>query len=333
MANRDKTILVTGGAGYIGSHTCKALAERGYVPVTVDNLVYGHEHAVKWGPLIKGQLSDGDMLARVFDEYRPEAVIHFAAYAYVGESVENPRKYYRNNVAESLNLLDAMLDAGVSRLVFSSTCATYGVPEALPIKETTPQAPINPYGRTKLMIEQMLADFGAAYDLSSVSLRYFNACGADASGEIGEEHDPETHLIPRALMAVGGEIPHLDLFGTDYPTPDGTCIRDYIHVTDLAEGHIKALDYLFEGGASTAINLGTGNGISVKEIIDATARATGQEVPVLVKSRRPGDPPALYADASRARDLLGFEAKHSDVDNILRTAWTFYQRAQARKAS
>lgn len=332
MADQSRKILVTGGAGYIGSHTCKALSEVGFQPVVFDNLVYGHEHAVQWGPLIKGELEDGALLRSVMDEHRPEAVIHFAAYAYVGESVSNPRKYYRNNVTGSQSLIDAMVDSGISNLVFSSTCATYGVPEELPIVETTRQAPINPYGRTKLMIEHMLGDYANAFDLSYVALRYFNACGADASGEIGEEHDPETHLIPRALMAAAGDIPHLGLYGTDYPTPDGTCIRDYIHVTDLAQGHLLALDYLAKGGDSTAVNLGTGHGISVREIISAAERVTGKTVPLEITPRRAGDPPSLYADASRAKKVLGFEAEHSDVDNILQTAWTFYQKAAARKA-
>lgn len=328
---KSRKILVTGGAGYIGSHTCKALAAAGLEPVVFDNLVYGHEHAVQWGPLIKGELEDGDLLRRVMDEHKPEAVVHFAAYAYVGESVSDPRKYYRNNVAGSQSLIDAMLDTGISNLVFSSTCATYGQPEELPIVETTRQEPINPYGRTKLIIEQMLSDYANAFDLNYVALRYFNACGADAEGEIGEEHDPETHLIPRALMAVAGEIPHLGLYGTDYPTPDGTCIRDYIHVTDLAHGHVLALDYLAKGGDSACINLGTGQGISVREIIAAAERATGKPVPLEITPRRAGDPPYLYADATKARELLGFEAHHSSVDNIMETAWTFYQKAAVRR--
>lgn len=332
MSNEKRRVLVTGGAGYIGSHACKALAEKGYEPVVFDNLVYGHEHAVKWGPLIQGNLEDNDAVRSVLREYTPEAVIHFAAYAYVGESVENPRKYYANNVTGTQSLVNAMLDEGIKNLVFSSTCATYGQPDELPIKETTTQSPINPYGRTKLMIEQLLADYAHAYDLSYVALRYFNACGADAGGEIGEEHDPEPHLIPRALMAANGEIPHLGLYGTDYPTPDGTCIRDYIHVTDLAEGHILALDHLAKGGNSACINLGTGAGISVREIIDAAERVTGKTVPVEVTPRRAGDPPQLFADVTRAKQVLGFQAQHSSVDNILQTAWKFHQTASKRKA-
>ncbi|MEO0714739.1 MAG: UDP-glucose 4-epimerase GalE [Pseudomonadota bacterium] len=327
----SQTILVTGGAGYIGSHTCKLLSERGYTPVVYDNLVYGHEHAVKWGPLEIGELEDRERLSAVFEKHKPVAVIHFAAYAFVGESVENPSKYYANNVGGTLSLLDAMRDAGVDKIVFSSTCATYGVPKDLPIKETTPQAPINPYGRTKLIIEHALADYARAYGLGYVALRYFNACGADKDGEIGEEHDPETHLIPRTLMAIGGEIDKLQVFGTDYPTPDGTCVRDYIHVEDLARGHLAALDHLFAGKPSDAFNLGSGVGISVKEIIDAVERITGQKLPLEYGDRRPGDPPTLTADVTKAREVLGFETTTSDVDTIIETAWAFYQNTQARK--
>ena len=293
MSDTSKAVLVTGGAGYIGSHTCKLLAAEGYLPVTFDNLVYGHAHAVKWGPLEEGDLIDTVRVQAVLEQYKPIAVVHFAAYSYVGESVTDPAKYYGNNVGGTLSLLNAMRAAEVDKIVFSSTCATYGAPEQLPIRETTPQNPINPYGKSKLMIEQMLADFDSAYGLRHVALRYFNACGGDLDGEIGEEHDPETHLIPRVLMSLTGEVPELTIFGTDYDTPDGTCIRDYIHVDDLARGHLLALEHLFKGGPSDAFNLGSGDGFSVKQIIDAVERVTGQTVPRKYgprRARRSADP-------------------------------------------
>ncbi|MEM9938856.1 MAG: UDP-glucose 4-epimerase GalE [Pseudomonadota bacterium] len=324
MTEGSKNILVTGGAGYIGSHTCKLLAEQGYTPVSYDNLVYGHEHAVKWGPLEIGELADRERLDAVLEKYKPVAVIHFAAYAFVGESVVEPSKYYNNNIGGTLSLLDAMKAAGIDKIVFSSTCATYGQPKTIPITEDTPQAPINPYGHSKLMMEQILRDYDHAYDIRHVALRYFNACGCDRDGEIGEEHEPETHLIPRILMSLTGEIPKLTVFGTDYPTPDGTCIRDYIHVEDLASGHLAALEYLFNDGASECINLGTGDGFSVKEIIDSVERVTGMDVPREYGDRRPGDPPVLTADISKAQDLLDFELKASDVDNVVATAWAFH---------
>ncbi|HHI82753.1 MAG TPA: UDP-glucose 4-epimerase GalE [Rhizobiales bacterium] len=323
MADR-KTVLVTGGAGYIGSHTCKALHAAGFMPVTLDNLVYGHAHAVKWGPLVIGDIADGELLDQVMAEYRPCAVVHFAAYAYVGESVEKPAKYYANNVAGTLSLLDAMGRAGVRNIVFSSSCATYGEPEKLPISENSPQNPINPYGRSKLMAEQILEDYGNACGLKYAALRYFNAAGADADGETGEEHEPEPHLIPRVLMALNGDIERLDVFGDDWDTPDGTCVRDYIHVSDLADGHVRALDYLLGGNESCKVNLGAGKGISIREILVAAAAITGRPVPVRMAPRRAGDPPALYADVTLARELFGFEARHSSVENIISTAWHFY---------
>ncbi len=332
MADTAKHILVTGGAGYIGSHTCKLLAAEGYVPVSYDNLVYGHEHAVKWGPLEIGDLNDKARLDEVLAKYKPLAVVHFAAYSLVGESVSNPSKYYANNFGGTLSLLDAMRDAGIDKIVFSSTCATYGVPEELPIRETTPQNPINPYGKSKLMMEQMLLDFDSAYDIRHVALRYFNACGADHDGEIGEEHEPETHLIPRILMSLTGDVPELTVFGTDYPTPDGTCIRDYIHVEDLAHGHLLALEHLFKGGQSDVFNLGTGDGFSVKQIIDAVERVTGKTVPLKYGDRRPGDPPTLTANVSKAKDGLGFETNVSSVDYIVETAWTFHLKRKHNRA-
>lgn len=328
-AGGGRRVLVTGGAGYIGSHACKALARAGYLPVTFDNLVFGHKWAVKWGPLETGDLSDRERLDRVLDEYRPGAVMHFAAYAYVGESVTNPGKYYRNNVGGSLTLIEAMRDHGINRLIFSSTCATYGVPQALPIVETTPQRPINPYGMSKLMVEQMLADFGTAHGLNWIALRYFNAAGADPDNEIGEEHDPETHLIPLVLDAASGRRENITVFGTDHETPDGTCLRDYIHVTDLADAHVKALAALESGLQSCAINLGNGHGHSVREVIDAARRVTGTDFPVRYGPAREGDPAALISDAGLAARLLGWKPQIGDLDEIIRTAWAWHQRRNA----
>jgi UDP-glucose-4-epimerase GalE len=318
-------VLVAGGAGYIGSHACKALAAAGFVPVTYDNLVHGHEEAVRWGPLIRADITDRARLDIVISEFRPVAVMHFAAYTFVGESVSDPKKYYRNNVVGALTLFEAAVAAGIKTVVFSSTAAVYGVPDIVPIPESAPKQPINPYGRSKLMMEEILRDFDGAYGLRSVCLRYFNAAGADPAGETGEDHEPETHLIPRALMAAAGKIPHLDLFGTDYPTPDGTAVRDYIHVADLADAHVRALDYLRAGGVSDAFNLGTGSGYSVREIIAATGRVTGLEVPVREGPRRAGDPPSLVADPSRARATLGLDVSHSGIDSIVGTAWRWYR--------
>jgi UDP-glucose-4-epimerase GalE len=321
-----KNILVTGGAGYIGSHTAKALSRAGYRPVTYDSLVYGHRHAVKWGPFIEGDIADTAKLERVIKDEAIDAVVHFAAFAYVGESVTKPEIYFQNNVVGSLSLLDAMRHTGVKPIVFSSTCATYGMPDRMPITEDTLQRPINPYGETKLMIERALAWYGPAHDIRSVSLRYFNACGADPEGEIGEEHDPETHLIPLILDAALGKRAAIDVFGTDYPTPDGTAVRDYIHVQDLADAHVKALAYLFAGGETTQVNLGTGTGNSVREVIDAVERVTGRAVPKREVARRAGDPPELVADPSKANSLLGWKPAMSDIDSIIRTAWAWHTR-------
>ncbi|MDQ0394798.1 UDP-arabinose 4-epimerase [Labrys monachus] len=322
----DRTVLVTGGAGYIGSHACKALRRAGYLPVSFDNLAYGHEWAVKWGPLERGDLLDKARLSEVIRAYRPLGVLHFAAFAYVGESVVEPAKYYRNNVVGSLNLLEAMREEGVGTLVFSSTCATYGIPAGLPITEDTPRHPINPYGATKLHVERMIADFGPAYGLASLSLRYFNAAGADPEGEIGEDHDPETHLIPLVLDAAAGRRPDVSVFGADYDTPDGTCVRDYIHVTDLADAHVRALDALRKGVPSGAYNLGNGLGFSVREVLSTVERVTGRPVPFRVSERRPGDPAALVSDASKARAELGWEPQMPALDDIVRTAWAWHQR-------
>lgn len=319
-------VLVTGGAGYIGSHACKALWKAGYLPVTYDNLVYGHEWAVKWGPLQRGDILDRARLDQVIAQYRPTAIMHFAAFAYVGESVTDPGKYYRNNAVGSLNLIEAARDYGIDQFVFSSTCATYGIPDQLPILEETPQRPINPYGASKLMVERMLADFGAAHGLRSIALRYFNAAGADPDGEIGEDHDPETHLIPLVLDAASGRRPDVTIFGTDYDTPDGTCVRDYIHVTDLADAHVKAVQAL-EGGAQTDVyNLGNGLGFSVHEVIHAVERITKLRVPVTLGGRRDGDPAALISDATKAREALGWQPHIAGLDMIIRHAWAWHQR-------
>lgn len=326
MVNTGKPILVTGGAGYIGSHACKALARAGYTPIAFDNLVYGHRWSVQWGPLEEGDILDRGRLEEVLKKYKPAAVMHFAAYAYVGESVENPGKYYRNNVAGTVNLLEALRDNDIKKLIFSSTCATYGVPERNPIPEDHPQDPINPYGASKLMIERVLRDFDAAHGLRSISLRYFNAAGADPDAEIGEDHDPETHLIPLVLDAAAGRRPHITVFGDDYDTPDGTCIRDYIHVTDLADAHLLALKSLENGAASTAFNLGNGQGFSVNQVISTARRVTDREIPVKTGARRAGDPPQLVGDASRAIAILGWKPRFAALEDIVQTAWKWHQR-------
>ena len=326
LSTAHPNVLVAGGAGYIGSHTCKALAAGGFVPVVYDNLSTGHRGFVRWGPLVEGDLLDEETLARTFAEHRPVAALHFAACAYVGESVEDPARYYRNNVVGALNLMDAARLGGNVPIVFSSTCAVYGEPRTLPITEDTPLVPVNPYGRTKLAVEQALSDYDAAYGLRSVRLRYFNACGCDPDGEVGESHDPETHLIPRAILAALGRLAELTIFGDDYPTPDGTAIRDYIHVRDLADAHVVAVRLLLGGGESISVNLGTGSGFSVREIVDAVERVTGLDVPRRIALRRPGDPAVLVADSSRAERLLGFSAAHSDVETIVRTACAWLAR-------
>ncbi|MBY5560017.1 UDP-glucose 4-epimerase GalE [Rhizobium leguminosarum] len=313
-------ILVTGGAGFIGSHICKALSRAGMIPVTYDNLSTGHADSVRWGPLIRAELADAATLRRTLAEFSPDCVIHCGANAYVGESVDMPRKYYRNNVVGSLTLLEACLDQDIDRIVFSSSCATYGVPASLPIREESPQHPVNPYGRTKLIFEMALEDFAAAYGIRFAALRYFNAAGADPDGELAERHQPETHLIPRALLAAAGRLERLDIFGTDYATEDGTCVRDYIHVSDLAQAHLAAVNHLMADGGSLSVNLGSGRGTSVREILEAIHRASGCEVPVRYCARRIGDPPILFANTARAQAELGFAPVLSDIDTIIRTA-------------
>jgi len=321
-------VLVTGGAGYIGSHACKALAAAGYVPVTLDNLSYGHRSAVRWGPFVHGDILDRAALDAALRAWKPVAVMHFASLIFVGESVTQPGKYYRNNVAGTLNLLEAMRDQGVDQLVFSSTCATYGVPESMPITEDHPQRPINPYGESKLMAEHLMRDFGAAHGLRTICLRYFNAAGADPEGETGEAHDPETHLIPLVLDAAAGVRPDVTVFGDDYPTPDGTCIRDYIHVTDLAQAHVLALQALQAGAPSAAYNAGNGKGFSVRQVLDTVEQVTGRKAPVRFGPRRDGDAVALVGDASRIRSELGWQPQHADLGEIIETAWRWHQRQQ-----
>jgi len=317
-------VLVTGGAGYIGAHTCKALAEAGYTPVAYDNLVYGHRAAVKWGPLEEGDIGDRMQLERVMQKYTPAAVMHFAAYAYVGESVENPAKYYRNNAAGSLSLLESMKKCSIDKIIFSSTCATYGMPDQIPIIEDHAQNPINPYGRSKLMVEWLLRDFAAAYGLKYVALRYFNAAGADPAAEIGEDHNPETHLIPLVLDTALGRRKYLEIYGTDYDTPDGTCIRDYIHVTDLAQAHLLALEHLNAGGASDVFNLGNGSGFSVREVIQTALKVTGRDIPYLEVEKRPGDPAVLIGSSEKIINQLGWRTAHNSLEAIIKTAWHWH---------
>lgn len=319
-------VLVTGGAGYIGSHTAKALARAGFAPIVLDNLTVGHRQAVRWGPLVVGDLGDADLVRALLVDERIDAVIHFAACAYVGESVTQPQRYFRNNVTNSLALFDAMLDAGVRHIVFSSTCATYGTPLRLPIDEDHPQAPLSPYGESKLFVERVLHWYGLAHDLRWVALRYFNAAGADPDGEIGEVHDPETHLIPLAIEAALGRRSSLKIYGTDYQTPDGTAIRDFIHVADLASAHVQALQHLLSNGASLAINLGTGHGHSVKEVIETIETTSKLKIPVRFGARRDGDSPALVANARRARSVLGWSPQYPDLRAIVESAWQWHTR-------
>ncbi len=320
------TILVTGGAGYIGSHTCKVLAQAHLIPVTYDNLIYGHPWAVKWGPLEVGDLADRSRLDQVIETYKPTAVVHFAAFAYVGESVTDPGKYYRNNVAGTLTLLEAMRDHGIPYIVFSSTCATYGQPQTIPIPETHVQRPINPYGTSKLMVEQILQDFDKAHGIKSICLRYFNAAGADPEGEVGEAHDPETHLIPIVLDVAAGTRSHMTINGSDYDTSDGTCIRDYIHVMDLAQAHVLALKALTSGSSSRHYNLGNGQGFSVKQVIETAQTVTQREIPVQMGPRRPGDPPCLVGDASSISRELGWTPYYTRLSSIIETAWNWTQK-------
>jgi len=318
-------ILVVGGAGYIGSHTCLDLSNKGFTPVVYDNLSNGHSEFVKWGVLEQGDIRDRARLAAVLREYRPAAVVHFAALIEVGQSVKEPAAFYENNVAGTLSLLGAMQDAGVDRLVFSSTCATYGMPEAIPMDETHVQLPINPYGRSKLIVEQMLHDLDQYSGLRSVVLRYFNAAGADPEGRIGEWHTPETHAIPLAIEAALGRRSGFKVFGSDYDTRDGTCVRDFVHVMDLADAHSRAVRYLLDGGDSVALNLGTGDGTTVKELLATIERVSGRRFPVDYVARRDGDSPALVADNAKARTVLGWAPAY-DLTAIVETAWNWHSR-------
>ncbi|AKG22760.1 UDP-glucose 4-epimerase GalE [Calothrix sp. 336/3] len=329
MTPQKPTILVTGGAGYIGSHTVLALKQAGYEVVILDNLVYGHRDIVEdvlKVELVVGDTNDRPLLDKLFATRDIAAVMHFSAYAYVGESVTEPAKYYRNNVIGTLTLLEAMLAANIKKFVFSSTCATYGVPEVVPIPENHSQNPINPYGATKLMVERILSDFSTAYDFRSVRFRYFNAAGADPNGLLGEDHQPETHLIPLVLMAALGKRDSISVFGTDYPTADGTCIRDYIHVSDLAMAHVLGLEYLLQGGESEVFNLGNGSGFSVKEVIEAAESVTGKKIPVVECDRRAGDPPALIGSGEKARKILGWQPQYPGLQDIVTHAWQWHQK-------
>lgn len=319
-------ILVFGGAGYIGSHTCKLLAARGYAPVVFDNLSEGHREFVKWGDLIKADILDKGAVNEAFRQVKPAAAIHFAALAYVGESVVDPSKYYLNNVTGSLNIADGSRQNGCIPIVFSSSCATYGNPEVLPITESTLQIPINPYGRTKLMAEQILSDYDKAYGLRAVCLRYFNACGGDPDLEVGERHRVETHLVPRAILSALGKINDFKIFGGDYDTSDGSPVRDYVHVLDLAEAHLLAIEHLLKDGPSDQFNIGSGSGISVFELIAALEKILGYSVPRAVAGRRPGDPPILVAETSKAKEKLGFATRHSGLENILKSALAWHRK-------
>jgi UDP-glucose 4-epimerase len=327
------TIMITGGAGYIGSH-CVALLKAANQPlVVVDNMVNGHTPLLQEAPHLPLNTQDVAAMAQAMTEHKVTAVMHFAAFAYVGESCTDPGKYYENNVYGTLCLLQAMRQAGVKRLIFSSTCATYGIPQTVPITEATPQSPVNPYGHSKLMVEQILRDFATAHEMQFLAFRYFNAAGADPQGRIGEWHEPETHLIPLALQAITGKAPALKVFGNDYPTPDGTCVRDYIHVTDIAKAHVMGLDYLVQGGASNFLNIGTGTGYSVKQIIAQCEATTGKTVPHTYGPRRPGDPPELVANPAQIRQVLGWQPDFSDLATIIKTAWAWEQARQQLKVS
>lgn len=323
-------IMIVGGAGYIGSHVNKFLHGKGYETLVVDNLSRGHLEHVKWGAFRQGDIGDAGFLRRVFSEYDIDAVMHFAAFAYVGESVADPEMYYRNNVANTLTLLGVMREKGVGRFIFSSTCSTYGVPLHIPITEGHTQHPINPYGESKLMVEKILRDFGSAYGLKHISMRYFNAAGADSDAEIGEWHEPETHLIPLVLDAALGIRKEVSIFGTDYETPDGTCIRDYIHVSDIAAAHVLALEYLLSGGESDVFNLGNGSGFSVREVIGAAGKITGRDIKASECPRRAGDPPSLVGSAEKARSCLKWTPACSEIEAIIETAWAWHKKFHGR---
>ncbi|MGB5713565.1 MAG: UDP-glucose 4-epimerase GalE [Waterburya sp.] len=329
MSSKEQTILVTGGAGYIGSHAALALKKAGYNVIILDNLSYGHQEIVDdvlQVKLVIGDTSDRALLDKLFTTHKIDAVIHFAAYIAVGESVKEPAKYYSNNVASTLNLLEAMLTQGINKIVFSSTCAVYGMPQEVPMTESHPHNPLSPYAASKDMVERILSDFDTAFNLKSVAFRYFNACGADPGGLLGEDHTPETHLIPLALLTALGKRDSLYIFGTDYDTPDGTCVRDYIHVNDLADAHVLGLEYLLAGGASEVFNLGNGNGFSVREVIETAREVTGLEIPALESDRRPGDAPILVGSSQKVREMLGWNPNYADLKKIISHAWQWHQK-------
>ncbi len=322
-------ILIVGGAGYIGSHVNKCLVRRGFKTIVFDNLSRGHRQFVKWGEFFEGDLLHPAHLRSCFERYRIEAVMHFSALSLVEESVVHPERYYQNNVIGTLNLLQAMREFGVRYFIFSSTCATYGIPETVPIPEDHPQSPVNPYGQTKLIIEKALRDYDEAYGLRHINLRYFNAAGADPEGEIGERHHPETHLIPLAIFAAMGLKKEIKIFGTDYPTKDGTCIRDYIHVMDLADAHIKALEYLLNGGRSDSFNLGNGNGTSVREVVEVVKQVTQKDFRVVEAERRIGDPPVLVSSSQKAFETLQWKPEYAEIETIIETAWKWHQKTSS----
>lgn len=319
-------ILIVGGAGYVGSHTNKLLHQKGYKTVVFDNLIYGHKEFAKWGEFFLGDLSNTEQIRLCFQKFPIEAVMHFSAFAYVGESVTNPAKYYINNVANTLNLLETMREYGVKCFIFSSTCATYGEPVEIPITENHPQKPITPYGKSKLMVEEILKDYDRAYGMKHINLRYFNAAGADPEGEIGERHNPETHLIPLTIYAALGVTDSIKIYGTDYPTKDGTCIRDYIHVADLADAHMKAFEYVESTNKSDSFNLGNDIGHSVWDIINTTRKVSNGEFKVIESERRTGDPAVLISSSQKAKKILGWNPKYADIDTIIETAWNWHRR-------
>lgn len=332
MAGLDEYILIVGGAGYIGSHVNKRLSAAGYKTVVFDNLVYGHRELIRWGNFVLGDLLDKEQLRLCFRRYPIAAVMHFSAFAYVGESVADPGKYYVNNVMGTLNLLDVMREFDVRSLIFSSSCATYGIPREIPIPEDHPRNPINPYGRSKLMVENILEDYDRAYAIRHVNMRYFNAAGADPDAETGEWHVPETHLLPLVLDAAIGRRGSVTIYGTDYETPDGTCIRDYIHVSDLADAHISALQYLIAGNESRSFNLGNGTGFSVRQVIEAARKVTGRDIRVIEGDRRPGDPPVLIAVCDDASRVLGWRPRYAAIETIIDTAWKWHVKMTGEAA-
>lgn len=318
-----ETVLVAGGAGYIGSHVCKALYHSGFVPVSFDNLSRGHEEAVQWGALVKADLSDRKAIRKTLDRYSPKGVIHLANFAYVAESIERPLLYFQNNVADTVTFLDELVKAGITKFVFSSSCATYGIPQTIPIPEDHPQHPINPYGSTKLMVESILHQISQACDMRAINLRYFNAAGADPDGSVGESHDPETHVIPLVLKTVVGEQKELSIYGADHPTPDGTCIRDFVHVSDLADAHVGAMKYLEKNHGVESFNLGTGKGTSIRELVTAVEQVTGGNVPTKMMDARQGDPPILVGNPQMAKTKLGWVPRYREMQEIVNHAWSW----------